>query len=270
MMTNSLKSFFAALSLLVFSNAADPHRNSDINQDQIKALEKLQPEVRSLGQSLSVFREHLKIPHQKNFNSGTELSYLATADTINNILKDALDYALDQTKAKILKEQHMVTGKPIEKGSKESAFDSLLEMLKLIRDIQDRLAESFGPDQRADSINLRRELDGAVMYDSLLQNQTLYSKEQLLALSFLRDKNRSVMSSSANQPEESYSSSKPSPPTKSKSDPATPRMSPSSDGRKRADTSLPIANSYAAPVALSQSPLFKKRANSTANPNKAN
>jgi hypothetical protein len=269
MNTKYIKNILAGVSITIITHAADPLTLQHHTPTEIQVLEKLQPEVRSLGQSLSVLQDHLKIDHISILSSDTELSYRAITNAINVILAHALDYALDLEKAKYLRGIHLVSGKPVDYNAKESAFNSLLEMLKLIRDIQDRLVETFGSDNNDESVRLRRQLDGAVKFDMLIQNQTSFSQSELLAIDFLRDRVRNSKSSTSSSSESESSSSRSSTPPKPQSEPSSPHISTNSIHRLRANSSLPTLSSYVDPSALNNSPLFnKKRANTSTNSNK--
>lgn len=273
MNTKYIKNILTGVSITIMTqttHAADPltlQKHTSTEKQQV--LEKIQPEVRSLGQSLSVFQDHLKIEHIKVLSSDTELSYQAITKAINVILAHALDYALDFEKAEYLKVIHLVSGKPVDYNARESAFSSLLDMLKLIRDIQDRLVKTFGSDTNDESVRLRRQLDGAMKFDTLVQTKTSFSQSELLAIDFLRDKVRSSKSSTSISNESDSSSSRSSTPPKPQSEPSSPHMSTNSIHRLRANSSLPTLSSYADPSALNSSPLFnKKRANTSTNSNK--
>ncbi len=265
----ALHTIFAGLSLTMIVNAADPQTLLKNNDPGMMLLEKVNPEIRGLGQSIAVFQDHLKIPNTKIFDSKKELSYETTIGYLNTILGLALDYFLDSSKANQLKIMHSVTGKPVDDSHNESAYKALIQMLEMIRDIQNKLATEFGNDQQAESVQLRRQLDGALRFDTLAQTQQpSFSQTELFAFSFIQGKEvnrKNKIEFDDASSSSSEKSSRPSTPKKPQSEPTSPHSSIKSY-RIRANSSTPQL--YIPPSVLGNSPLFKKRANSTATPDK--
>ncbi len=155
---------------------------------------------------------------------------------------------------------HSVTGKPVDDSHNESAYKALIQMLEMIRDIQNKLATEFGNDQQAESVQLRRQLDGALRFDTLAQTQQpSFSQTELFAFSFIQSKE-------ANRKNKTEFDDTVMPPKKTQSEPTSPHSSIKSY-RIRANSSTPQL--YIPPSVLRNSSLFKKRANSTATPDKS-
>ncbi len=263
----ALQTIFAGLSLTMIVNAADPQSIQKNTDPKAMLLEKVNPEIRGLGQSIAVFQDHLKIPKTKIFDSKKELSYETTIDYLNIILALALDYFFDPSKTSQLKVMHSVTGKLIADNHNDSAYKALIQMLEMIHGIQNKLAKEFGEDQQDESVRLRHQLDGALRFDTLTQTQQpSFSQTELLAFSFLQGKEASRKNkmesddASSSSSENSSRSSTPTPKT-TQSEPTSPYSS-IKPNRIRANSSTPQL--YVPPSALGSSPLFKKRANSTA------
>lgn len=240
---------------------------------QKKALESAKPNIISLKQSLSIFSGILKDSENKSEVGQGSLSITSIRDQLNKILTVALDYILNPAKKEILQKTHMVSGKPVPLNDSESAYSALLDMFKMIKDMQDHLLVFFPADLQQESVILRKQLEAIVKLDEISKPITPFTEEEVRALDFIRAKESTT--SGRSSPAIVSSSRSSSPALSQKSSPVISRktsLSSKEDSpvpRSRATSSAPKMASgyaYAPPSAISGSPLLlkKARANSSA------
>lgn len=268
-LTHKLKSIltYAFLNASVVG-AAD--MSTALSDAQVKTLDSIRPQVVSLKQSLSVITQWIENTPSIKQTPVTDLSETATHDQINDILVIALEYVLDKEKSETLKKIHKVSGKATQEEDM-SVYFALLDMCKMIDDLQNKLYTSFGTDDRPESKKLRKQLEGVVKFDTLVsQKPRSLSKAEIMALDFIRTKSIELNSSS------SSSSSSNSPDSSPPSTPVT-RKSPvisviKSSGSFRPKSAVsPIGNAYADSNSLSSSPVFQRmRAASSSEQTKKN